>query len=69
MIPIPFCFIAITNAAYVGLPKEASNQVSGIINFVRNLVAASSLPLPKRSSARESCLRQCGQSAHGLLRW
>jgi DHA2 family multidrug resistance protein len=37
MIPIPFCFIAITNAAYVGLPKEASNQVSGIINFVRNV--------------------------------
>jgi DHA2 family multidrug resistance protein len=37
MFPIPFCFIAITNAAYVGLPKEASNQVSGIINFVRNV--------------------------------
>jgi len=37
MIPIPFCFIAITNAAYVGLPKEVSNQVSGIINFVRNV--------------------------------
>lgn len=37
MIPIPFCFIAITNAAYVGLPREASNQVSGIINFVRNV--------------------------------
>ncbi len=37
MIPIPFCFIAITNAAYVGLPRESSNQVSGIINFVRNV--------------------------------
>jgi len=37
MVPIPFCFIAITNAAYVGLPKEASNQVSGLINFVRNV--------------------------------
>jgi DHA2 family multidrug resistance protein len=37
MVPIPFCFIAITNAAYVGLPREASNQVSGIINFVRNV--------------------------------
>jgi DHA2 family multidrug resistance protein len=35
--PIPLCFIAITNAAYIGLPKEASNQVSGIINFVRNI--------------------------------
>ncbi len=37
MIPIPFCFIAITNAAYVGLPREASNQVSGLINFARNV--------------------------------
>ena len=37
MIPIPFCFIAITNAAYVGLPKEASNQVSGLINLMRNI--------------------------------
>jgi len=35
--PIPLCFIAITNAAYVGLPREASNQVSGIINFARNV--------------------------------
>ena len=32
-----FAFIAITTAAYVGLPKEASNQVSRIINFVRNV--------------------------------
>jgi DHA2 family multidrug resistance protein len=37
MFSIPFAFIAITTAAYVGLPKEASNQVSGIINFVRNV--------------------------------
>ena len=37
MFPIPFCFIAITNAAYVGLPREASNQVSGLINFARNV--------------------------------
>jgi MFS transporter, DHA2 family, multidrug resistance protein len=35
--PIPFAFISITNAAYVGLPREASNQVSGIINFARNV--------------------------------
>jgi DHA2 family multidrug resistance protein len=34
---IPVCFISITNAAYMGLPKEASNQVSGIINFARNV--------------------------------
>jgi len=37
MLPIPFAFISISNAAYVGLPRESSNQVSGIINFVRNV--------------------------------
>jgi len=37
MLPLPFCFIAITNAAYVGLPKEESNQVAGLINFARNI--------------------------------
>ncbi|HEY6491013.1 MAG: DHA2 family efflux MFS transporter permease subunit [Terracidiphilus sp.] len=37
MLPLPFCFISITNAAYIGMPKEESNQVSGLINFVRNL--------------------------------
>jgi DHA2 family multidrug resistance protein len=37
MMPIPFCFISITNAAYVGMPKEESNQVSGLVNFVRNI--------------------------------
>ncbi len=37
MLPLPFCFISITNAAYVGMPKEQSNQVAGLINFARNL--------------------------------
>ncbi len=37
MVPLPFCFISITTAAYVGMPKEQSNQVSGLINFVRNI--------------------------------
>ncbi len=37
VLPIPFAFIAITNAAYIGLPREASNQVAGLINFARNI--------------------------------
>ncbi|MBT9330917.1 DHA2 family efflux MFS transporter permease subunit [Paracidobacterium acidisoli] len=35
--PIPFAFISITNAAYVGMPRSESNQVAGLINFVRNI--------------------------------
>jgi DHA2 family multidrug resistance protein len=37
MLPLPFCFISITTAAYVGMPKEDSNQVAGLINFSRNI--------------------------------
>lgn len=37
MIPLPFCFISITTAAYVGMPKEDSNQAAGLINFARNV--------------------------------
>jgi MFS transporter, DHA2 family, multidrug resistance protein len=37
MMPLPFCFISITTAAYVGMPKEDSNQVAGLINFARNI--------------------------------
>ena len=37
MLPLPFCFIAVTTAAYVGLPREQSNQVAGLINFARNI--------------------------------
>ena len=37
MLPLPFCFISITTAAYVGMPREDSNQVAGLINFARNI--------------------------------
>lgn len=37
IISIPFVFISITTAAYFGLPREKSNQISGLINFVRNI--------------------------------
>ncbi len=34
---IPFVFISITTAAYFNVPREMNNQVSGLINFMRNL--------------------------------
>jgi DHA2 family multidrug resistance protein len=54
MLPLPFCFISITNAAYVGMPKEVSNQVSGLINFARNiggsiLIAVTNAQITNRS--------------------
>ena len=37
VIAIPFVFISVTTAAYFGLPAEKNNQVSGLINFSRNI--------------------------------
>jgi DHA2 family multidrug resistance protein len=66
MAPIPFCFISITNAAYVGLPREASNQVSGIINFVRNVggsifIAITSAEVTNRSLFHQARLQNAMQ--------
>jgi len=67
MMPIPFCFISITNAAYVGMPKEESNQVSGLINFVRNiggsiLIAITGAQVTSRSLWHQSHLQNQMQS-------
>jgi DHA2 family multidrug resistance protein len=37
VIGIGFLFVPITLAAYVGIPQDQSNMVSGIINFMRNI--------------------------------
>src|SRR5271156_4535267 len=34
---IPVVFIAVTTAAYFGMPREKNNQVAGLINFARNI--------------------------------
>ena len=66
MVPIPFCFISITNAAYVGMPKEESNQVAGLINFVRNiggsiLIAVTNAQVTTRAMWHQQHLQQAMQ--------
>lgn len=66
MLPLPFCFISITNAAYVGLPKEESNQVAGLINFARNiggsiLIALTSAQVTSRSLWHQQHLQSAMQ--------
>ncbi len=63
MLPLPFCFISITNAAYIGMPREQSNQVAGLINFVRNiggsiLIAVTNAQVTSRSMWHEQHLQQ-----------
>jgi len=67
MLPLPFCFISITNAAYVGMPKEESNQVAGLINFVRNLggsilIAVTNAQVTSRSLWHQQHLQAAMQS-------
>ncbi len=67
MLPLPFCFISITNAAYVGMPKEESNQVAGLINFVRNLggsimIAITNAQVTSRSLWHQQHLQSAMQS-------
>jgi DHA2 family multidrug resistance protein len=68
MLPIPFCFISITTAAYVGMPKEESNQVSGLINFARNiggsiLIAITNAQVTSRTSWHQAHLQNAMSSA------
>jgi len=67
MLPLPFCFISITNAAYVGMPKEESNQVSGLINFARNIggsimIALTSAQVTSRATWHQQHLQNDMQS-------
>ena len=67
MLPLPFCFISITTAAYVGLPREQSNQVSGLINFARNiggsiLIAITNAQVTNRTEWHQQHLQAAMQS-------
>jgi DHA2 family multidrug resistance protein len=68
MMPLPFCFISITTAAYVGMPKEDSNQVAGLINFSRNiggsiLIAVTNAQVTSRSLWHQQHLQNTMTSA------
>jgi MFS transporter, DHA2 family, multidrug resistance protein len=63
MLPLPFCFISITNAAYIGMPREESNQVAGLINFARNiggsiLIAVTNAQVTSRAMWHQQHLQQ-----------
>jgi DHA2 family multidrug resistance protein len=67
MLPLPFCFISITTAAYVGMPKEQSNQVAGLINFARNiggsiLIAVTNAQVTSRSEWHQQHLQSAMQA-------
>jgi len=57
-IGLPFLFIPITNAAYVGLPPGQSDKVSAMLNFFRNLGGAFGISLCQTLLARRTQMHQ-----------
>jgi MFS transporter, DHA2 family, multidrug resistance protein len=57
-IGLPFLFIPITNAAYIGLPPGDSDKVSAMLNFFRNLGGAFGISLCQTLLERRSQFHQ-----------
>ena len=60
IVAIPFVFISVTTAAYFGIPPEKNNQVSGLINFVRNiggsiLISLTNALVTQRTQWHQAC--------------
>jgi MFS transporter, DHA2 family, multidrug resistance protein len=72
IIAIPFVFISVTTAAYFGIPPEKNNQVSGLINFVRNiggsiLISLTNALVTERSQWHQDQLSKYTTQANGVF--
>jgi DHA2 family multidrug resistance protein len=63
-IGIGFLFIPINTMAYVGLPPEKNNQVSGMINLFRNIGGSVGISIVTTMLARSQQAHQDAFSAH-----
>jgi MFS transporter, DHA2 family, multidrug resistance protein len=71
IVAIPFVFISVTTAAYFGIPSEKNNQVSGLINFVRNiggsiLISLTNALVTERAQWHQSTLSKYTSPAAGV---
>ena len=64
VVALPFIFISVTTAAYFGLPREKSNQIAGLINFVRNIGGSILISLTNAMVVERSQFHQ-----DQLLKW
>jgi DHA2 family multidrug resistance protein len=63
-VPIGFIFIPATLVAYIGLPREKSNAVAGLINFVRNIGASVGTSAVTTVLARRAQVHQVMLASH-----
>jgi len=64
VVGLPFIFIPITTLAYVGVPKEKNDQVSGISNFSRNIGGAIGVSFLTTFIARHNQISRVDLSSH-----
>ena len=61
---LAFIFIPISILSYVGVPREKSNQVAGISNFIRNLGGSVGISVLTTFLARQNQIHQTALVAH-----
>ncbi len=61
---LPFLFVPITLIAYVGLPREKSNAIAGMLNFMRNMGSSVGTSLVTTSIARRAQVHQLYLGEH-----
>jgi MFS transporter, DHA2 family, multidrug resistance protein len=64
VVGLPFIFIPISTLAYVGIPREQNNQVSGISNFSRNIGGAIGVSVLTTFIARHAQISRLDLAAH-----
>ncbi len=63
-VPMGFIFIPVTMVAYLGLPREKSNSIAGLINFVRNMGASIGTSAVTTVLARRAQVHQVMLASH-----
>ena len=64
---LPFLFVPINLAAYVGMPLEKSNSVAGLMNFMRNMGSSVGTSLVTTLIARRSQFHQLRLVEHARI--
>jgi DHA2 family multidrug resistance protein len=68
VLPLPLIFVPISTLNYVGVPREKSNQVSGLSNFARNIGGSIGTSLLSTFIARQNQTHQetfASHTSHG----
>src|SRR5262249_23063022 len=63
-LPMPFIFIPATMAAYIGLPREKSNEIAGMVNFMRNIGSGVGTSAVATMLARRAQVHQTMLASH-----